>query len=66
MSEYEIGQQPCDNFTPQMESNAYATWTNEHQCYRCGGDVTVSFCENCMRDHHSGGYETCTREDKAK
>jgi len=63
-SSYEAGKQPCDGFKQQLDGNAYATWGNVHQCYRCGG--LVSFCENCHRDHHQGGYETCqpTPEDQ--
>ena len=51
------GKQPCNNFDPQIEVNEYAMWENQHQCYKCGG--TVSFCLNCHKDHHDGGYETC-------
>lgn len=64
MANYTIGQQPCNNYIPQMEANEYATWANVHDCYcghskgkRCEG--TVSFCENCNSDHHSNGYESC-------
>ena len=60
------GKQPCANFKPQREGNGYATWDNLHECFgpfddskreRCGG--TVSFCENCLYDHHSNGWDTC-------
>jgi len=51
------GQQPCENFRPQLERNEYAIWTNRHECYKCGG--SVSFCEHCKKDHHANGYETC-------
>lgn len=51
------GKQPCDNFRPQLEANEYAVWENRHQCYECGGEV--SFCLNCMKDHHDGGYDSC-------
>ena len=51
------GEQPCQSFMPQIEANKYAIWENRHECYRCGG--LVSYCENCHRDHHEGGYETC-------
>lgn len=60
---FEIGKQPCNNFTPQFEGNAYGEWENRHQCMKCGGEV--SFCLNCMEDHHEDGYETCiTKEEK--
>lgn len=54
---FEIGKQPCEQFNQAIDGNGYATWGNEHQCYRCGG--LVSFCDNCHRDHHANGYETC-------
>ncbi len=59
--------QPCANFRPSRGSNEHAVWDNEHEClapfdgtHPCadaGG--TVSFCENCSRDHHSNGYQSC-------
>lgn len=71
MANYTIGQQPCNNYIPQMEANEYATWANVHDCYcghskgkRCEG--TVSFCENCNSDHHSNGYESCQCGGKGK
>jgi hypothetical protein len=49
------GKQPCKAFTPSQE-----WWgSNRHQCVYCGGDVVVSFCEGCNKDHHQNGYETC-------
>ena len=54
---YETGQQPCSNFTPHQEANAYAIWDNVHCCIYC--HKTVSWCKNCNRDHHEDGYETC-------
>jgi hypothetical protein len=56
---FTIGQQPCNNFKGKVEHHAYGSWVNEHQCYRCRDDTTVSWCENCNRDHHENGYETC-------
>ncbi len=61
---YTTGKQPCESFVAQMDGNAYATWANEHQCYKCGG--LVSFCETCAYDHHAGGYETCQRESASR
>jgi hypothetical protein len=55
--EYSIGKQPCNTFTPSLEANECAMWENEHECYKCGGDV--SFCLNCSTDHHRNGYDTC-------
>ena len=57
MTNFEIGNQPCDNFKPQIEHHEQGCWTNVHECYKCGGKV--SFCMNCHFDHHDGGYETC-------
>jgi hypothetical protein len=57
---YRIGKQPCANYNPQMEMNEHAIWENVHECYRCKSNV--SFCLNCMRDHHLDGYETCKPE----
>jgi hypothetical protein len=49
------GRQPCQVFTPRQE-----WWgSNRHQCMYCRDDTTVSYCENCNRDHHENGYETC-------
>lgn len=61
--DWEVGKQPCKNFKPQMDGNEHATWANIHECYRCKVGK-VSFCENCYRDHHFGGYEKCLQEDE--
>jgi hypothetical protein len=56
--EYAVGQQPCQELRRKRGDIAAAPeLPNVHQCYRCGG--RVSFCENCYRDHHENGYETC-------
>ncbi|KKM04559.1 hypothetical protein LCGC14_1763000 [marine sediment metagenome] len=55
--DFKEGQQPCQDFKPQIEANEHAMWENRHECYKCSG--TVSFCENCYWDHHEGGYEKC-------
>ncbi len=66
MNDYTTGKQPCDAFLASKESNAHGTWENEHECYAPfipGSDICgapVSWCENCHKDHHSGGYDTCT------
>ena len=62
------GEQPCKNF-----DGYEAEWGNieRHTCYgftvigkerEC--DKTVSFCKNCNKDHHEGGYETCRLKPK--
>ncbi len=67
------GRQPCNDFTPQREGNGYATWDNVHKCYgpfddsnrpQCGG--TVSFCENCVSDHHSHGWDKCPEQQESE
>ena len=58
---FKTGKQPCDNFKPATEVNEYASWDNLHECYRCK-EGKVSFCDNCNRDHHTNGYDTC-KED---
>lgn len=63
-NEFSVGLQPCQNFSPQIEHNEHAQWENRHECF-CGHGTekpctkTVSFCTNCYRDHHEGGYENC-------
>lgn len=64
MTCYEKGEQPCSNLKRKFDGNSYATWENVHECYRCLGKV--SFCENCAKDHHEDGYETCTPEARLK
>lgn len=63
---FELGQQPCGNFTPRMGYYGH----NEHECFAFGPRkkdpeaecrATVSFCENCHSDHHAFGYENCCR-----
>jgi hypothetical protein len=51
---YDVGKQPCQVLKRKYEGDG---WPNVHECYRCRGKV--SFCENCNRDHHEDGYETC-------
>ena len=68
MSNFTIGRQPCYAFKRQHDDMG----GNEHSCMArseplysaaryCTG--TVSFCTNCNRDHHSGGYEECDRSE---
>jgi len=64
MKNFTIGQQPCQNYLPRQEANAYSIWDNVHECF-CGHSIgkhcekLVSFCENCSKDHHEDGYENC-------
>ena len=59
---YTVGQQPCQNFRAQ--DALFNGSGNAHECLApfdgsrlCTS--TVSFCENCNRDHHRDGYESC-------
>lgn len=61
MSKYEIGIQPCDKL---QRREGWMQLPNVHQCFWCGGDVTVTFCENCYFDHHENGWNTCKRENE--
>lgn len=63
---YEIGRQPCVAFRARDELADRGIRGNVHSC--CGPfdgrpqgmcEGTVSFCEACMSDHHSGGWDTC-------
>lgn len=52
------GQQPCHEFEADEEDgNLFC----EHQCFYCSINKKqfVSFCLNCLCDHHSNGFETC-------
>lgn len=46
--------QPCDNFQPK---DSYFGM-ERHSCPGCEG--TRVFCENCYKDHHSNGWNSCT------
>jgi hypothetical protein len=61
-SKFVKGEQPCNDFNPQIEMNEQAMWVNEHQCYKCGG--VVSYCVNCGKDHHEDGYENCIKKEE--
>jgi hypothetical protein len=70
-SAFAEGKQPCQNFTPGKVDIANSGQSNRHECYapfdgprECGGQV--SWCENCMHDHHSHGYETCCKGEAEK
>jgi hypothetical protein len=54
---YKKGRQPCVNFSAANEDHRWAG--NVHECYNC--QSTVSFCENCCKDHHENGYEHCKK-----
>ena len=69
MSEFAVGRQPCKDFKPVDDlvtggGNVHCcAWPfkGKDWCYETHGGL-VSFCANCNRDHHSGGYETCAAE----
>lgn len=66
---FTTGQQPCEHFKPHDQDfpgsgNVHSCmWPFEGDGPRCeeshGG--LVSWCENCGKDHHSNGYETCAK-----
>jgi hypothetical protein len=58
MSAFTVGEQPCQNLL-RGDSDALEPGNrmNAHQCPKCEG-VRV-WCDNCNRDHHQGGWETC-------
>jgi hypothetical protein len=64
---FETGKQPCAAFYPRDDGFGMG---NLHDCYGpydaqghvpgapyCGSKV--SLCENCLSDHHAGGWQTC-------
>ena len=59
--DFMVGQQPCQNFKPDKDGHKFVTWDNRHECYKCGSEV--SFCLNCMWDHHLNGYESCKKDE---
>lgn len=70
---YTDGRQPCDRFAARDELADRGVRGNVHECFgpyihdgltlvrdrsaSCSGHV--SFCEACMSDHHTGGWDTC-------
>lgn len=59
-TEYEIGEQPCDRFSPDGRHGGPPSGFSVHECIRCKRhDATVVFCQNCSLDHHSNGYRSC-------
>jgi hypothetical protein len=72
-SRYEVGRQPCAAFRATDDLIERGIRGNVHSCYgpfdgrsqgTCEG--TVSFCEACMFDHHSGGLDSCPQVSDAK
>lgn len=66
---YDIGRQPCQDLLrgdADIAALGLGNRMNTHQCPVCWGLRT--WCENCCRDHHDGGWETCKpdayREDE--
>ena len=61
-SDYEVGKQPCNQFTfwlgDLLETGIYSV----HSCPRCKGERM--FCATCRRDHHRGGWQTCKAWEK--
>ncbi len=62
-NEYTVGEQPCQDYRPSEADSDELCGTgiaNVHQCPICWG--RRSFCDNCHRDHHEQGWETCKPE----
>lgn len=65
---FQEGQQPCQNFHPSRDHigtivhECLWPFNGSRPCCSQSHGGTVSFCQNCNRDHHSGGYETCASE----
>lgn len=64
MRDFTSGQQPCQNYDPEMTVSGDAIFANVHECF-CGHskglncEKLVSFCRNCGKDHHEDGYNNC-------
>jgi len=56
-AQFKIGEQPCGHFEPLHKYTG--TGENFDTCPDCDG--SLSFCTNCMTDHHSRGLETCAK-----
>lgn len=64
---FEVGEQPCGSF--RALDSLFPGSGNVHECFapfdkpglRCAEmhNGRVSFCENCNRDHHNNGWQTC-------
>lgn len=60
ISPFEIGYQPCHDFKADDFAenwNEYFGWYSRHNDPRCR--ESLSFCVNCARDHHAGGWDSC-------
>lgn len=55
----ETGDQPCDDFDPGEDA-----MYNYHECPGCS--KIRRFCDKCITDHHSGGWDTCEAPPRQK
>jgi hypothetical protein len=65
-SQYELGQQPCRYLIrgdADIPALGHGNQANVHICPVCSGFRT--WCENCRRDHHANGWETCKEENRS-
>ena len=60
--EYQAGAQPCACFSARDEHLEFPE--NGRQCPGCHGRVLL--CQSCKKDHHSGGWDTCTNHDSRR
>ena len=57
---FTLGRQPCNNFRrgdADIAALGPGNRRNLHQCPKCWGNR--AWCDNCLSDHHDGGWETC-------
>ncbi len=57
---FTVGDQPCQDFLrgdADIAALGEGNGRNLHQCPKCSGNR--AWCDNCLRDHHDGGWETC-------
>jgi len=60
MQRFTTGEQPCAGFLrgdADVAALGPGNRMNLHQCPKCEGNR--AWCDNCQRDHHDGGWETC-------
>ncbi len=61
MSEPAKEEQPCDD--PDFD-DAGDGLHNYHECPGC--PAIRRWCQNCSRDHHSGGWQSCEAPHRQK
>ena len=55
--------QPCADFKP-AEICPHTGNPQPHECYLCKDENALRyFCNNCHKDHHSDGWNSCAVND---